>query len=170
MPVAWYTLPFMSKNPPLPAKFWKHPAHIIALGFGAGYVPRLPGTAGTCIGVLVYLGLQHVHLYSYLAVVIVCIGLGIRVCDLTARHLGVHDHSAIVWDEITGYLITMFMAPAGWVWVLLGFILFRLFDIWKPWPVSWADRKVRGGVGIMLDDVIAGLYSLAILQLIAYLL
>ncbi len=160
----------MNKNPPLPGNFWKHPAHLLALGFGAGYVPRLPGTAGTLVGVLLYAGLQHLHIYIYIAVVLAGIAAGIWLCDITARHLGVHDHSAIVWDEITGYLITMFMAPSGWVWMLAGFILFRLFDIWKPWPVSVADQQVKGGVGIMLDDVIAGLYSLAILQIIAYLL
>jgi phosphatidylglycerophosphatase A len=73
-----------------------------------------------------------------------------------------------VWDEIVGYLITMAAAPSGWLWIVLGFVLFRLFDILKPWPVSLADKKLHGGFGVMLDDVIAGLYALLVLQLIAY--
>jgi phosphatidylglycerophosphatase A len=82
----------------------------------------------------------------------------------------VHDHSSIVWDEIVGYLVTMIMSPTGWYWMVLGFILFRLFDICKPWPVSWADKRVAGGLGIMLDDLIAAIYALLLLQITAYLL
>jgi len=89
---------------------------------------------------------------------------------VTANHLGVQDHGGIVWDEIVGFLITMTMVPPDWRFVLLGFILFRLFDIWKPWPISWLDSKVSGGLGIMLDDVLAGIYALIILQIIVYLL
>ena len=79
--------------------------------------------------------------------------------------LGVHDHSGIVWDEFAGFFITMIAAPQGWQWIVLGFALFRLFDIWKPWPIHIIDNKVQGGVGIMLDDVIAGVYALVVLQL-----
>ena len=91
--------------------------------------------------------------------------LGVWLCGATARALAVHDHPAIVWDEIVGYLVTMTAAPAGWVWVILGFAVFRLFDIVKPWPIRLADKRVPGGFGIMFDDVLAGLYALAVLQL-----
>ena len=95
---------------------------------------------------------------------------GIWLCGRSADRLGVHDHPAIVWDEIVGYLITMLLAPTGWVWILLGFILFRIFDIWKPWPIRWLDKQVRGGAGIMLDDVLAAVFAMIFLQIIAYLL
>ena len=84
--------------------------------------------------------------------------------------LGVHDHSGIVWDEFAGFFVTMIAAPAGWLWIFIGFTLFRLFDIWKPWPVSWLDKKVEGGLGIMVDDIVAGFYALICIQLIQYVL
>jgi phosphatidylglycerophosphatase A len=158
------------KRTALPPGFWKHPAHLPALGFGTGYVPRLPGTAGTLVGVLFYLFMQPLHVTVYLLVTSVLFLAGIWLCGKTSRDLGVHDHSAIVWDEMVGYLVTMIMAPAGWLWMVTGFILFRLFDIWKPWPIAWADRHAKGGLGVMLDDLIAGIYALAILQIIAYML
>ena len=92
------------------------------------------------------------------------------ICQQAVNWLKQDDPSAVVWDEIVGYLITMIAAPAGWQWMLLGFVLFRLFDIWKPWPISLADRKLHGGFGIMLDDVIAGVFAAMVLQLCHYLL
>ena len=106
----------------------------------------------------------------YLALAIVMFAAGVWLCGKTADRLGVHDHPAIVWDEIVGYLITMILAPSGWLWILIGFVLFRLFDIWKPWPIHWLDKQVRGGLGIMIDDVLAAVYALICLQIIAYLL
>ena len=158
------------KQANLPAGFLLHPVHFLALGFGTGCMPRMPGTSGTMIGVIFYFLLQNSGHWIYLGTITVLAITGIWICGKTAADLGVHDHSAIVWDEITGYLVTMFMAPGGWVWALLGFVLFRLFDILKPWPVSWADKQVTGGMGIMLDDIIAGIFGLVILQIIAYLL
>ncbi len=165
----------MSKNIPIPTGFLKNPIHLLALGFGAGCVPKMPGTIGTLVGVLFYLPLVYLSsVYSswpvYIVVTIALFLLGIWLCEVTANHLGVHDHGGIVWDEIVGFLITMTMVPPDWRFVLLGFVLFRLFDIWKPWPISWLDRKVSGGLGIMLDDVLAGIYALIILQIIVYLL
>lgn len=154
----------------LPDKFIRHPVHFLALGFGLGCVPKLPGTAGTLAGVVFYFGLQLFNVVIYLSITLFLLLIGIWLCDRTARDLGVHDHPAIVWDEITGYLITMILAPQGWIWAAAGFIAFRFFDICKPWPVSWADKKVAGGLGIMLDDVIAGIYGLVTLQIIAYML
>jgi len=148
----------------------KNPVHLLALGFGLGCIPKLPGTAGTLAGVFLYLLLQNFDVLIYLAIVIALFVAGIWLCGKTARDLGVHDHPAIVWDEIVGYLVTMIMAPSGWVWILLGFVLFRLFDIWKPWPIKWVDQKVTGGGGVMLDDIIAGVYGLIMLQITVYLL
>lgn len=142
------------------------PVHLLALGFGTGLSPRAPGTAGTLIGVLFYLALQHLPPVYYIGVIVVLFALGVWICGRSASELGVHDHPAIVWDEIVGYLVTMIAAPAGWAWVVLGFVLFRLFDIWKPWPIRWLDRRVQGGLGIMIDDVIAGIFALAVLQLL----
>ena len=158
------------KRTRLPPGFLINPVHFLAAGFGAGCVPGMPGTAGTVIGVIIYYPLQGADFRAYLAIVTALVIAGIWICGKTAAALGVHDHSAIVWDEITGYLVTMFMAPAGWAWIIAGFILFRLFDILKPWPVSWADRQVKGGTGIMLDDIIAGIFGLVTLQITAYLL
>jgi phosphatidylglycerophosphatase A len=95
---------------------------------------------------------------------------GIWICGRTARALGIDDHPAIVYDEIVGYLVTMTMAPSGWQWLAAGFLLFRVFDIWKPWPIRWLDRSVKGGLGIMLDDLVAGLLALSTLQLTSYLI
>ncbi|HIJ35022.1 MAG TPA: phosphatidylglycerophosphatase A, partial [Gammaproteobacteria bacterium] len=101
----------------------------------------------------------------YLALVVVSLVFGVWVCGKAGADLGVHDHGGIVWDEFVGLWITLIAVPAGWEWIVAGFLLFRLFDIWKPWPIGWADRQVSGGLGVMLDDVIAGLYAWLILQL-----
>ena len=92
--------------------------------------------------------------------------VGVFLCDYTSKALGVHDHSGIVIDEIAGYLITMIAVPFDWLWIVLGFILFRFFDILKPWPISWLDKNLQGGAGIMLDDVLAGIFSLICLHVI----
>ena len=91
--------------------------------------------------------------------------LGVYLCGETARALGVHDHGGIVWDEFVGLWIALFLLPQGWYWVVAGFALFRLFDIWKPWPIRVLDAKVHGGLGIMVDDVLAGFYAFVVLQL-----
>ncbi len=148
----------------------KHPVHFLALGCGFGCVPKLPGTAGTLVGVLLYIPLQTLFWPIYVGIVLVLFLIGIWLCGKTAKDLGVHDHPAIVWDEIVGYLVTMILVPSGWQWLLAGFVLFRLFDIWKPWPIYLIDKRVGGGFGIMIDDVIAGIFALLILQLIVYLL
>jgi len=148
----------------------KNPIHALALGFGTGLVPKAPGTFGTLIGVLLYWWLSSLglSLSLYIAVTIACFVAGIWICQYTANALGVHDHPAIVWDEVVGYLITMMFAPSGWLWALIGFVLFRLFDIWKPWPIRTIDRSVHGGFGIMFDDVLAGFYAAIILALLTY--
>ncbi|MCR4346457.1 MAG: phosphatidylglycerophosphatase A [Sulfuricaulis sp.] len=143
-------------------------ARFLAFGFGAGNAPMAPGTFGTLVGIPIYLLLQPLSALTYAVVVFLLFGLGIWICHVTEKDLGVHDHPGIVWDEIVGYLITMFMAPNGWMWIVTGFILFRLFDIWKPFPIRQIERRIQGGLGNMLDDALAGFYSLAVIQAAVY--
>ncbi len=142
--------------------------HLTAFGFGAGLAPRAPGTFGTLIAVPIYLVARELNLIWYLAVVALLFMIGVWLCGRTANALHAPDHPAIVFDEIAGFLITMIAAPAGWPWVIAGFVLFRLFDIIKPPPIGLLDRKVHGGFGIMLDDAIAGIFAALALQGLAW--
>lgn len=144
------------------------PVHFLAFGFGSGLSPFAPGTAGTLAAIPLYLLVAQLPLLGYLGVVVGISLVGIWLCGESSRRLGVHDHGGIVWDEFAGFLVTMTAAPAGWGWIVLGFLLFRLFDIWKPWPVRIADRAIGGGLGIMLDDLLAGVYAWLSLQGLAY--
>ena len=146
----------------------RHPVDFLALGFGSGLMPHAPGTAGTVAAIPVYLALQSLALHIYLPLVAVLFLVGIPMCAHTAKRLGVHDHPGIVWDEIVGYLVTMTFAPPGWLWVAAGFVLFRFFDVLKPWPIKWFDSKVGGGFGIMVDDVLAGIAAFVVLHIMAY--
>jgi phosphatidylglycerophosphatase A len=137
----------------------------LAFGLGSGAAPKAPGTFGTLAAVPIFIWLlQDLSTMAYLAVLVVTSLVGIYLCGKTSKDLGVHDHSGIVWDEFVGFWITMFLAPAGWFYIVLGFVLFRLFDILKPWPISWVDKHVHGGFGIMFDDILAGLMSFVVLQ------
>jgi len=138
---------------------FSNPVHFLAFGFGSGLAPWAPGTFGTLAGVLLYLPLSRLSAPIYGLVTLAVILVGFWICDRSSRLLGVHDHPGIVWDEIAGYLVTMILAPSGWLWMLAGFALFRLFDILKPPPIGWLDRRVGGGLGIMLDDLVAGAFS-----------
>jgi phosphatidylglycerophosphatase A len=142
--------------------------HFFAFGFGSGLAPKAPGTFGTLAAVPIYWLIQDLSWPIYATWLIVTFALGVYWCDRSSKQLGVHDHGGIVWDEFVGYWITMFLAPAGWLWMLLGFVLFRFFDIIKPWPIGWLDRKVGGGFGIMIDDVLAGIYAFIVLQACVY--
>ena len=144
------------------------PVHFLAFGFGSGLSPKAPGTMGTLAAIPLYLLLMNLPLTSYLLAVLLISVAGIWICGESSRRLGVHDHGGIVWDEFAGFLLTMTAAPQGWQWIVLGFALFRLFDIWKPWPVRVADRQLHGGLGIMLDDILAGIYAWLVLQAVAY--
>jgi phosphatidylglycerophosphatase A len=141
---------------------------LLAFGFGSGLAPKAPGTIGTLAAIPLYLLLAKLPLIGYVLVVLLSFMVGCWLCGEAAKQLGVHDFGGIVWDEFVGYWITMFAAPAGWLWIALAFVLFRLFDIWKPWPIRTADKQVQGGLGIMLDDVLAGLYAWLCLQALAY--
>jgi len=145
-----------------------NPVQFLALGFGSGLAPKAPGTFGTLAAVPLFLLMSDLSPLIYgLLVLFVCI-TGIYICGKAAEDVGVHDHGAIVWDEFAGFFITMFMVPVSWQSVLVGFILFRVFDIAKPYPISVADKKLTGGFGIMFDDVLAGLFALAIMQTLVY--
>ena len=126
----------------------------------------MPGTFGTLAGMPFVWPLSILDWYFYLAAVLVLFLIGIKVCSAASKAMQVHDHGSIVWDEIVGILITFFLIPISWLTLVLGFLLFRLFDIWKPWPISVLDKKVHGGFGIMLDDVLAGVFACASLHLI----
>ncbi|MBK1691583.1 phosphatidylglycerophosphatase A family protein [Ectothiorhodospira mobilis] len=160
-----------SPQTPPAASILRDPVHLLAFGLGSGLSPRAPGTAGTLAAVpLFLLMLQGLPLWAYLLVTALAALAGIGLCGESARRLGVHDHPGIVWDEFVGLWITLIAVPAGWSWILAGFVLFRLFDILKPWPIGWLDRHLGGGIGIMLDDVLAGLYALGVLQGLAWFL
>ena len=154
----------MKERASTPPSVWRNPIHFAAFGFGVGAVKVAPGTFGTLLAIPLYILLQDLPLLMYIFITAALFLLGVWLCQITTRDLGVHDHSGIVWDEIVGYLITMAAAPAGWMWMVLGFALFRLFDIWKPWPINLLDRQVKGGFGVMIDDVMAGVYAWLVMQ------
>ncbi|NOX09534.1 MAG: phosphatidylglycerophosphatase A [Gammaproteobacteria bacterium] len=145
----------------------KNPVHLFAFGLGSGLAPYAPGTAGTVAAVLIYALLPEFSLEINLLIIFASFLLGVYLCGKTAVDLGVHDHSGIVWDEWVGYFITVIWFPKQWPWLVAGFILFRFFDIVKPWPISWLDRQVDGGLGIMLDDVLAGIFAALVLLFIS---
>ena len=147
----------------LSPRLLRDPVHFVALGFGAGLAPRAPGTAGTLVGVLLDPLLRPLGLELRVLLVALMCGFGVWVCGESARRLGAHDHPAIVWDEIVGYLALMLFLPAGWAWALAGFVVFRFFDIVKPWPIRQLDHGVRGGLGIMLDDIMAAAWGALVL-------
>ncbi len=158
----------MSSETPSVSPRWNNPLHLLAFGFGSGAAPFAPGTWGTVAAIIPWLALQHLPLLPYLLVILLSFVAGIWICGKTSEDLGVHDHGGIVWDEFVGLWITLIALPAGWWWLLAGFVLFRIFDILKPWPIRWADKQVSGGLGIMLDDVLAGIYAWLVLQAAAW--
>ncbi|HHH48951.1 MAG TPA: phosphatidylglycerophosphatase A [Gammaproteobacteria bacterium] len=158
----------MKRRNQAPSSVWRNPVHFLAFGLGSGAAPVAPGTFGTLAAIPLYLLLAPLPLWGYLLAVAAVSLAGIWLCGRTSRDLGVHDHPGIVWDEFAGYLVTMIAAPAGWLWIAAGFVLFRLFDILKPWPIRWIDRRVHGGLGIMLDDLLAGVLAALVLQAVAW--
>lgn len=149
-------------------KVWQDPVYFIAFGFGSGLMPKAPGTWGTLAAIPLYLLIAYFHWSVYLSITLLAFILGVWVSDKVTKDLGIHDYKGIVWDEVVGYLLTMFLVPKGFVWMLWGFILFRIFDIWKPYPISYVDRKIHGGFGIMLDDVLAAIPAALFLHLLVW--
>ena len=149
---------------------WKwliNPLHCLSLGLGCGLSPWAPGTIGTLLGVVVYLLIMDFDVLFYLAFMLVIIGVGTATAEYTSEALGGRDHRAIVIDEIAGFLVACISLPSSWLYLLLAFVLFRIFDIAKPWPISFADQRIKGGVGIVGDDLLAGLYTLLCVQALA---
>lgn len=157
-------------NNPVKRLSLTNPWHFLALGFGSGLAPKAPGTFGSLAAIPLFLLLSPLPWLAYLALTLLAIVGGVYICARASRDMGVHDHSAIVWDEVAGMLITLFMVPLTWQWLLAGFALFRFFDILKPWPISWCDKHLHGGFGIMIDDVLAGVFAFACLQGLIYFL
>lgn len=147
-----------------------NPIHFLALGFGSGLAPKAPGTFGTIAAIpLVCLLAYSTTLTGYVLVTLLASLIGIWLCGKTAHDMMVHDDSSIVWDEIAGLLITMIAVPLNWQTLLLGFVLFRILDILKPWPISYLDARVHGGFDIMIDDILAGVFALILMHITLYL-
>jgi phosphatidylglycerophosphatase A len=133
-----------------------------AFGFGLGLIPFAPGTWGSLPGIALW-WFTPKDIYSQSVIAALCFVAGIWFCGASARRIGVHDHGGIVWDEIVGMYVTLMVIPAEPAWVLGAFVLFRIADIWKPWPIRDLDHRLHGGLGIMLDDIVAALYAAIIL-------
>ncbi|WP_318437727.1 phosphatidylglycerophosphatase A [Photobacterium leiognathi] len=158
----------MSTNPKDLLKM-SNPWHLLATGFGSGLAKYVPGTMGTLAAIPFYLLLAQLPFGWYLVAVLVAALIGVKICTITSGDMKVHDHGSIVWDEFVGFWITMAIVPTvSWQWVLTGFILFRFFDMVKPWPISWLDKHVKGGFGIMVDDILAGFMAMIALWVVGY--
>lgn len=146
-----------------------NPAGWIASGFGSGFSPFASGTAGSAAALIPWIGLRELSLEWVAAIIVAAFVIGIWASNIVIDRLHINDPGVIVWDEFVGQWITLLpllVWPAHWIWILAGFFLFRLFDVWKPWPCSWADRRVKGGFGVMLDDVLAGVYAAIVLAIL----
>jgi len=154
------------QDPALAKLSLANPVHFLALGFGSGLAPKAPGTFGTLAALPLYWLMMDLSLTLFIAITVIITVVGFWICDKAANDMQVHDHGAIVWDEVAGMLITMIAAPVSLLSLVIGFALFRFFDILKPWPIKLLDRHVKGGFGIMIDDVLAGVFAAICLQLI----
>ncbi len=152
----------------LAKQFHTHIVCILASGFGSGLAPIAPGTCGTLVAVLMHYLLMSYSPHLLLVSLVLATGAGVYICDQRTKTLGIEDHPSIVWDEIVGYGITTLWLPFEWQWLLASFVVFRALDIFKPWPISIVDQQVKGGVGIMADDVLCGVIGCALLHLVHY--
>lgn len=137
-----------------------HPAHFFALGFGSGLSPKAPGTVGSLVGFPLFLFLVNQSLSLQLVIISALFLIGIYCCSVTGKALGVADHAGIVWDEIVAIMLVLVFTPLTWLGWLAAFLLFRLFDIWKPFPVRQFDAKLKNGFGVMFDDLLAAIYAI----------
>jgi len=155
---------------PVPRSVWTNPIHFVGCALGFGALPWMPGTWATLASIPIVMALKQFPDWFYLLIVIGMIGLGVYVCAVTNRDFGTEDHPACAWDEMASFPIVMIGVPLTWFYLIIAFVLFRAFDILKPWPIRWVDRHIHGGIGVMLDDVIAALFSWVILQGLIYFL
>lgn len=147
-------------DPAINPRVFRDWRHLLAFGLGSGLARRAPGTWGTLAAMPFCCALWWIlPLWMFALVLVAMSVLGVIICERVACDLGVHDHGGIVWDEWVGYGIALLALPATWYWPLLAFVFFRLFDIWKPWPISVCDEKIHGGLGIMVDDMLAGVFA-----------
>jgi phosphatidylglycerophosphatase A len=153
-------------QPPLRKIVFGSPSGFLAFGFGSGLSPFAPGTMGTLVAVPFIFALRTLNEAVFWLALLLLFALGVYLCGHVSRKLGVHDHGGIVWDEMLGYWLSAALVPLQWPWLLAAFLLFRFFDILKPWPIRQLDKKVSGGFGIMIDDVVAALFTLIILAVI----
>jgi phosphatidylglycerophosphatase A len=153
---------------PSAGQLFSDPQLLLAFGLGSGLSRIVPGTCGTLAALPIWYLMSHLPLWAYCLVLVLSTLWGVHLCGYAARKLGVHDHGGIVWDEFVGMWISLLWIPVEPVTVLIAFICFRVFDMLKPWPISLADRKLGGGFGIMIDDVLAGFAALACTHAILY--
>ncbi len=146
-----------------------HPAHFLALGFGAGLAKKAPGTFGTMVGLPLFWLISSYTFAVQLTVITALFLIGIYFCDKTGKALGVSDHGGIVWDEIVAMMLVLTFTPTQWQWWLAAFALFRIFDIWKPFPIRQCDAKIKGGFGVMFDDLLAATYAITSLKALQWL-
>lgn len=159
-------IPISDKNPSF-IDLLRSPTLLLAFGFGSGLAPKAPGTFGTVAAIPLWLLLCQLPLYLYWAVVAISAIAGIYICGRASSKLAVHDHSGIVWDEFVGLWIALAFIEPQLSSIIVGFLLFRFFDIVKPWPISWLDKQVGAGIGIMIDDVVAGFFAAIVIVVIS---
>ncbi|MBD2810472.1 phosphatidylglycerophosphatase A [Xenorhabdus sp. Vera] len=146
-----------------------NPWHLLATGFGSGLSPIIPGTMGSVAAIPFWLLLMQLPTWGIWLVILLGTVIGCVICQKAADAMNVEDPGCVVWDEFIGMWITLMAIPVlNWQWVLVGFVVFRIFDMWKPWPIRWFDRYVKGGVGIMLDDIIAAIFAVAVIWLLNF--
>jgi phosphatidylglycerophosphatase A len=145
-----------------------HPVHFISLGFGSGLASRAPGTFGTVVGLPLYWLICNYTFTTQIIIVSILFLLGILWCDKTGKAIGVSDHGSIVWDEIVAMMLVLAFTPMQWIYWVLSFMLFRLFDIWKPFPIGQVDERVKGGLGVMLDDLLAAAYAIFCVKVVLW--
>ncbi|CDL83301.1 phosphatidylglycerophosphatase A [Xenorhabdus szentirmaii] len=145
----------------------KNPWHLLATGFGSGLSPIMPGTMGSVAAIPFWLLLVQLPVWAIWLAIVLGTVIGCVICQKAADAMNVEDPGCVVWDEFIGMWITLMAIPVlNWQWILVGFVVFRIFDMWKPWPIRWFDRYVKGGIGIMLDDIIAAIFAVAVIWLL----
>ena len=147
-----------------------HPAHFFGLGFGSGLAPKAPGTFGTLVGFPLFWLIFNYSFGVQLIIIAALFLVGIYFCDVTGKALGVADHGGIVWDEIVAMMLVLTVTPPYWLSWVVAFLLFRLFDIWKPFPIKQFDAKLKNGFGVMFDDLLAAIYAIISLKLILWII